>query len=116
MVRNSNTLYRLFKLNSNQYLTSQLAIQATGAIDCQPLNVPVYCVAPVPGSLPGSSVNNFDRPIQAYFSLDGSTAYVLNCGPECGGTTASVSFLQQALMTVDVILVGSATLSLSSQR
>ncbi len=55
MVRNSNTLYRLFKLNSNQYLTSQLAIQATGAIDCQPLNLPVYCVAPVPGSLPGTS-------------------------------------------------------------
>ena len=103
MVRNSNTLYRLVKLNSNQYLTSQLAIQAIGAIDCQPLNEPVYCVVPVTGSLPGSSANNFDRPVQAYFSLDGTTAYVLNCGPECGGTTASVSFLQQGPITIDVI-------------
>jgi hypothetical protein len=103
MVRNSNTLYRLVKLNDGQYTTSQLAINAIGAIDCQPLITPVYCVVPVAGSLPGSSVNNFDRPTQAYFSLDGTTAYVLNCGPECGGTTASVSFLQQGLITVDVI-------------
>ncbi len=27
----------------------------------------------------------FDRPVKAVFSADGSTAYVLNCGPECGG-------------------------------
>jgi hypothetical protein len=39
---------------------------------------------------------NFDRPVKAVFSADGSTAYVLNCGPECGGTTASISLLPVA--------------------
>lgn len=32
----------------------------------------------------------FDRPVWAAFSTDDSTAYVLNCGPECGGTQASI--------------------------
>jgi hypothetical protein len=35
----------------------------------------------------------FDKPVAAVFSADGSTAYVLNCGPECGGSLASVSVL-----------------------
>lgn len=35
----------------------------------------------------------FDHPVWAAFSSDDSTAYILNCGPECGGTTASVTFL-----------------------
>jgi hypothetical protein len=87
-VRNSNLLYRVLKLNTN-------APVPPGAIDCQPYNLPVYCVVPVPGT--------YDRPIGAYFSLDGTTAYVLNCGPECGGTTASVSYLQQGALTIDVI-------------
>jgi len=95
MVKNSNTLYRLFKLNDNQYQTAALAIQATGAADCEPLNLPVYCAVAVPG--------NFDRPIAAYFSLDGNTAYILNCGPECGGGTASVSFMQVGGLDVNTI-------------
>jgi len=32
----------------------------------------------------------FDRPVAAFFSSDDSTAYVLSCGAECGGTQASV--------------------------
>ncbi|MFY9643911.1 MAG: hypothetical protein WAK29_01970 [Terriglobales bacterium] len=32
----------------------------------------------------------FDHPVAAFFTADDSTAYVLNCGPECGGTQASV--------------------------
>jgi hypothetical protein len=87
-VRNSNLLYRVLKLNTN-------APAPPGAVDCEPLNLPVYCVVPVPGT--------YDRPTSAYFSLDGTTAYVLNCGPECGGNTASVSYLQQGILTVDVI-------------
>lgn len=39
-------------------------------------------------TLPG-----FDQPVNALFSSDGSTAYVLNCGAECGGTQASVEML-----------------------
>jgi hypothetical protein len=90
MTRNSNSLYRIVKLNTNQYATTQQADAAIGAIDCQPLLVPVYCVVPVPGT--------FDRPTGAYFSLDGTTAYVYNSGPELGGTTASVSLIPQAAL------------------
>jgi hypothetical protein len=35
-------------------------------------------------------VGGFDRPVAAFFSSDDSTAYVVNCGAECGGSTASV--------------------------
>ena len=92
MVRNSNTLYRVVKLNANQP-------QPAGSVDCQPLNLPVYCVVPVADSTTNPS---FDRPINAYFSLDGSTVYVINCGPECGGNTAGVTVLQQGALTVDL--------------
>jgi hypothetical protein len=95
MVRNSDALYRIFKLNQSQYPTAQAAIAATGSVDCQPALLPVYCAVPVPGA--------YDRPYGAYFSLDGTTAYVLNCGPECGGTTASVSLLQQGPLNNNVI-------------
>jgi len=88
MVRNSNALYRVLKLNANQ-------APPPGAVDCQPYNLPVYCVVPVPG--------NYDRPIGAYFSLDGSTGYVLDCGRECGGTTSGVTVIQQATLDINTI-------------
>ncbi|MDE1177576.1 MAG: hypothetical protein PW789_13380 [Edaphobacter sp.] len=84
MVRNSNLIYRLVKLNS-----AQTAVP--GSIDCQPQTNPVYCVVPVPDS---TSTPTFDRPVGAYFSIDGSTAYVLNCGQECGGKTSSLTMMQ----------------------
>ena len=87
MVRNSNVLYRIFRLSQGQYTNNAAAIAATGSADCEPNLLPVYCAVPVPGT--------YDRPYNVYFSLDGTTAYVLNCGQECGGTTASVSVLQQ---------------------
>ncbi len=31
-------------------------------------------------------VNGFDRPVYGFFASDGSAAYILNCGQECGGT------------------------------
>jgi hypothetical protein len=92
MVRNSNTLYRVIKLNANQP-------QPAGSVDCQPFNLPVYCVVPVADS---TTKPSFDRPINAYFSLDGNSVYILNCGPECGGSTAGVTFLQQGALTIDV--------------
>jgi hypothetical protein len=103
MVRNSDTVYRLVKLNSNQFPTSVAAIQATGATDCQPLNLPVYCIVPVNPATAGGGSNAFDRPNGAYFSLDGTTAYVLNCGPECGGQTASLTLLNQSPLNVNAI-------------
>jgi len=95
MVRNSNTIYRLVKLNANQYPTSTAADVAIGAVDCEPFNLPVYCLVPVNT---GSHANAFDRPMGAYFSLDGTTAYVLNCGQECGGNASSVTYLQQGVL------------------
>ncbi len=35
-------------------------------------------------------IGGFDHPVAAFFSSDDSTAYVVNCGAECGGTQASV--------------------------
>ena len=80
-VQNSNAIYRILKLQANQQVPSN-------AEDCEPQNLPVYCILPVAGT--------FDQPTKAVFSADGTTAYILNCGPECGGTQASVSFLPVA--------------------
>ena len=38
-------------------------------------------------------VPGFDHPVWAFFNSDDSTAYVVNCGAECGGTQASVQTL-----------------------
>jgi hypothetical protein len=108
MVRNSNTVYRIFKLNLAQYPTSEAAMSATGAVDCEPQLNPVYCAVAVPGT--------FNRPANVYYSLDGTTAYVLNCAQECGGTTdstpsggvvpntvPSVTLLQQGPLNNNVI-------------
>jgi hypothetical protein len=35
----------------------------------------------------------FDHPIAGFFSGDNTQAWILNCGPECGGTQASVQVL-----------------------
>jgi hypothetical protein len=43
---------------------------------------------PVTVTVPG-----FDRPANAVYSSDGSTAYILNCGAQCGGTQASVQVM-----------------------
>jgi hypothetical protein len=37
-----------------------------------------------------TTVSGFDRPVNAVFGSDG-TAYILNCGPECGSANASAS-------------------------
>lgn len=38
----------------------------------------------------------FDKPINALYSSDGTSAFILNCGLECGGTQASVSVARTA--------------------
>ncbi len=75
------SLYRVVQLPA-----STTPVVPPGSVDCEPQLVPVFCVVPVPGT--------YDHPINATFSLDGNSVYVLNCGPECGGTTASLSILQ----------------------
>ncbi len=81
MTRNTDNVYRLLRLNTGQ-------APPAGSVDCQPLNQPVYCVLPVGSTQADGSVSEpaFHRPQYAYFSPDGSQAYVLSCGRECGGT------------------------------
>jgi hypothetical protein len=43
-------------------------------------------------------INGFDRPVFAIVS--GSTAYILNCGAECGGTQASIQTLNLSTLAV----------------
>ncbi len=47
----------------------------------------------VPGAQPLTTINSNpgDRPVGAVFSDDDNTAYILNCGSECGGGTPSVT-------------------------
>ena len=90
MTRNTNSLFRIIQLPA-----SSNPVNPPGSIDCEPLLLPVYCVVPVPGT--------YDRPTGAYFSLDGNSAYILNSGPEAGGTTASVSVLQTGALLVTTV-------------
>jgi hypothetical protein len=38
-------------------------------------------------------VTGFDHPVAGFFSSDNTQAWILNCGPECGGTQASIQLL-----------------------
>lgn len=42
------------------------------------------------------AITGFDRPVAATFNNGGITAYVMNCGPECGGSAAGVAFLDMS--------------------
>jgi hypothetical protein len=48
---------------------------------------------------PRTTICCFDRPVWAVFSADDSTAYVFNCGAECGGTSASITPLNLPTLT-----------------
>ncbi len=58
----------------------------------------------------------FSRPVSAVFSSDGSKAYILNCGAECGGTTASVTVLDMTTTpptpTTNIPVAGGASTGL----
>ena len=40
------------------------------------------------------AISGFARPVNAFISSDNSTAYVLNCGPECGSTAGPPSVMR----------------------
>ncbi len=88
--RYSNSLYRVVQLAQ-----TNTPVFPPGSIDCEPLLLPVYCVVPVPGT--------YDRPTGAYFSLDGSKAYIMNSGPEQGGATAGITVLNTSAILTSVI-------------
>lgn len=67
---NGNTLL-VFALNSDTMFLIDLTASAPTAV-----------------AIPG-----FARPVNAFFSSDSSTAYVINCGPECGSTAGPPSVM-----------------------
>ncbi|HYV75120.1 MAG TPA: hypothetical protein VFB24_12750 [Candidatus Binatia bacterium] len=42
----------------------------------------------------GVAIPGFSRPVNAFFSSDSNTAYILNCGPECGSTAGPPSVMK----------------------
>jgi hypothetical protein len=106
-VQNSNYAYYPRQLTTAQTLSYSggPSTWPKAAVDCEPQNAPGWCLFQAQSPDQVDATGNFygaplvfDRPVKAVFSADGSTAYVLNCGPECGGTKASVSLLPVAPM------------------
>ncbi len=61
------------------------------------------------------AIPGFARPVNAFFSSDNSTAYVINCGPECGSTAGppSVMRFDRASETITATVpVGGASVGL----
>jgi len=60
-----------------------------------------------------TTVPGFDRPVNAIVS--GTTAYILNCGLQCGGKQASIAIFDLTALTItSTINVDSATMALLS--
>jgi len=64
------------------------------------------------------AVTGFDRPVYAFFSSDGTQAWVLNCGPECGGQQASVQLIDlvHGIAGAAVPIPGGATVGFVHNR
>lgn len=83
---------------------SQLLV-FSGDSDVVTILSPANAVPPVdtscstsPGNGVCTVVTGFDRPVNAV--INGNTAYVLNCGPQCGGTQASVMVFDLPTLTI----------------
>lgn len=106
-VQNSNYLYYTRKLTASETLSYSggSSTWPKAAMDCEPQNSPGWCLfqAQSPDKtdqygIPYGAPLVFDRPVKAVFSGDGGTAYVLNCGQECGGSSSSLSLMPVAPM------------------
>jgi len=117
--QNTDDVYSVVRLNADQ---QQAAINnpnyqpnlpnAQKAVDCEPQNLPLYCVFPVPTS--GGAT--FDRPAKAVFSPDGATAYVLNCGPECGGAASGITAIPITQGSLNPSGVGASGIALVATK
>lgn len=104
-VQNSDYIYYARQLTASQTIaySGGSSTWPKAAVDCEPQNGPLWCLfqAQSPDNLDATGNYYgtplvFDRPVKALFSADGGTAYVLNCGQECGGSASSVSVLPVA--------------------
>lgn len=101
-VQNSNYVYYPRQLSAAQTISyaGGPANWPKAAVDCEPQNAPGWCLFQMQSPDQIDATGNyygaplvFDRPVKAVFSADGSTAYILSCGPECGGSKSSVSMV-----------------------
>jgi hypothetical protein len=70
------------------------------------MQIDLTATTPTAAAIPAT----FSRPVAAFFSSDDAKAYVVNCGPECGGTQAGISELTISSGTV------ARTVNVSSAR
>lgn len=95
-------------INNPNYFDPKYGVKAQ---DCEPLKLPTWCVFPV-----STGANaTFDHPIKAVFSPDDTTAYVINCGPECGGTTASLTTVPITGAGLNTGSLGASGIALTAQ-
>lgn len=113
-IQNSNAVYSIVHLTADQQTAAannpNYIWNGFQAEDCEPQNLPTYCVFPVKTS--GSAA--FDNPIKAVFSPDGSTAYVINCGPECGGTSSGLTTIPITSDSLNLGVTGAAGINLTA--
>ena len=107
----SFAVYSIVQLNQTQQAAAANNPNYLGAQDCEPQRQPSWCVFPVST---GASAT-FDHPIKAVFSPDGTTAYVVNCGPECGGTTASLTTIPITASAINSGSTGASGIALVAQ-
>lgn len=71
--------------------------------------VDLSCLSGTPNSV-CAMVPGFDRPV--FGVVNGNTAYIMNCGPQCGGTKASVAVFDIPSLTItSTIPVDAATMA-----
>jgi hypothetical protein len=107
----SFAVYSIVQLNEAQQVAAVNNPNYLGAQDCEPQRQPLWCAFPV-STGPGAT---FDHPIKAVFSPDGTTIYVVNCGPECGGTTASLTTIPITSTSINSGSLGASGIGLVAQ-
>jgi hypothetical protein len=108
---NTFAVYSFVQLTAPQQVAAANNPNYLGAQDCEPQKLPTWCVFPVSTGANAS----FDHPVRAVFSPDGTTAYVINCGPECGGTTSSLTTIPITASSLNSGSYGASGIALVAQ-
>ena len=85
MVSTSNTVYRVVRLNDNQFATANLATAATGAVDCEPFTLPVYAQSPSPAptTAPSAPTSRSTAPRPTSSTVAASAEATPPASPSC---------------------------------